>query len=100
MVKAFIVTQGAEGSVIYSGGKTLPIPNAKPHAVVDPTGCGDAYRAGLLYGIGHGWDWSTTGRLASLMGAIKIASRGGQNHQVTRAEIGARFKEAFGTSIW
>jgi len=100
MVKAFIVTQGAEGSVIHSAGETLHIPSAKPEAVVDPTGCGDAYRAGLLYGIGHGWDWPTTGRLASLMGAIKIASRGGQNHQITRAEIGALFKEAFGTSIW
>ena len=100
MVKAFIVTQGAEGSVIHSAGEALHIPSAKPEAVVDPTGCGDAYRAGLLYGIGHGWDWPTTGRLASLMGAIKIASRGGQNHQITRAEIGALFKEAFGTSIW
>jgi adenosine kinase len=100
MVKAFIVTQGAEGSLIYSGGKTLHIPSANPLAVLDPTGCGDAYRAGLMYGIGHGWDWPTTGRLASLMGAIKIASRGGQNHQIARAEVGARFKEAFGTSIW
>jgi len=100
MVKAFIVTQGAEGSVIHSAGEALHIPSAKPEAVVDPTGCGDAYRAGLLYGIGHGWDWPTTGRLASLMGAIKIASRGGQNHQITRAEIGALFKEAFSTSIW
>jgi adenosine kinase len=100
MVKAFIVTQGAEGSLIHSDGKTLTIPSTKPRAVLDPTGCGDAYRAGLLYGIGHNWDWPTTGRLASLMGAIKIASRGGQNHQITRDEVGARFKEAFGTSIW
>jgi adenosine kinase len=100
MVKALIVTQGAEGSQIYTDGKTIDIPSAKPQAVLDPTGCGDAYRAGLLYGIGHAWDWPTTGRLASLMGAIKIASRGGQNHQITREEVGARFKEAFGTSIW
>jgi adenosine kinase len=100
MVKAFIVTQGAEGSLIHAGGETHRIPSAKPQAVLDPTGCGDAYRAGLLYGIGHAWDWPTTGRLASLMGAIKIASRGGQNHQVTRDEIGAQFKEAFATSIW
>jgi adenosine kinase len=100
MVKALIVTQGAEGSLIHTSGNTLHIPSAKTQAVVDPTGCGDAYRAGLLYGIGHGWDWPSTGRLASLMGAIKIASRGGQNHQVTRDEIGRRYKEAFGTSIW
>ena len=89
-----------EGSLIHLDGKALHIPSAKPEAVLDPTGCGDAYRAGLLYGIGHGWDWPATGRLASLMGAIKIASRGGQNHQITRDEVGARFKEAFGTSIW
>jgi adenosine kinase len=100
MVWALIVTQGAEGSRIYCDGKILQIPSAKPRAVLDPTGCGDAYRAGLLYGIGHGWDWPTTGRLASLMGAIKIASRGGQNHQITRDEVGSRFNEAFGTSIW
>lgn len=100
MVKAFVVTRGAEGSLILAGGATVSIPAAKPAAVVDPTGCGDAYRAGLLYGIGHGWDWPTTGRLASLMGAIKISSRGGQNHQITRTEVGVRFKEAFGTSIW
>jgi adenosine kinase len=100
MVKALIVTQGAEGSLIHAQGETYRIPCAKPDAVLDPTGCGDAYRAGLLYGIGHAWDWPTTGRLASLMGAIKIASRGGQNHQVTRDEIAARFREAFATSIW
>jgi adenosine kinase len=100
MMKAFIVTQGAEGSLIYADGKTNRIPSVKPQAVLDPTGCGDAYRAGLLYGISHAYDWPTTGRLASLLGAVKIASRGGQNHQVTRDEIGTRYREAFGTSIW
>ena len=99
-VQALIVTQGAAGSTIYTGGETLRIPSVKAAAVVDPTGCGDAYRAGLLYGIAQGYDWPTTGRLASLMGAIKIASRGGQNHRLTRDEIGARYREAFGTSIW
>jgi len=62
--------------------------------VVDPTGCGDAYRAGLLYGIASGWDWQTCGRLASTMGAIKIASRGGQNHKPTRAEIEYIYSQA------
>ena len=99
-VQALIVTQGAAGSTIYTGGETLRIPSVKAAAVVDPTGCGDAYRAGLLYGIAQGYDWPTTGRLASLMGAIKIASRGGQNHRLTRDEIGARYREAFGASIW
>jgi adenosine kinase len=99
-VKALIVTLGAQGSLIYSGGRQLEIPCAKPDAVVDPTGCGDAYRAGLLYGIGNGLDWELTGRLASLLGGMKIAQRGGQNHQFTRDEITARFKQNFGTSIW
>jgi adenosine kinase len=68
--------------------------------VVDPTGCGDAFRAGLLYGLASGFDWSTTGRLASLLGSIKIAQRGGQNHRFTRDEIGDRYREAFGSRIW
>ena len=68
--------------------------------MVDPTGCGDAYRAGLLYGLANGLDWPLTGRLASLLGALKIAHRGGQNHHFTRDEIAARFKQNFGTSIW
>jgi adenosine kinase len=100
MVKAMAVTEGADGSVIYVDGAPLRIPSVKATAVLDPTGCGDAYRAGLLYGIAQGLDWTTTGRLASLMGSIKIASRGGQNHQLTRDEIGARYREAFGTAIW
>jgi adenosine kinase len=100
MVKALVVTQGAEGSLIFARGETIRIPSVKPVAVLDPTGCGDAYRAGLLYGITQGYDWPTTGQLASLLGAIKIASRGGQNHVATREEIGVRYRKAFGTSIW
>ena len=86
-VKALIVTLGAKGSVIYAQGQRFEIPCVKADAIVDPTGCGDAYRAGLLYGIARGWDWPTCGRLASVMGAIKIASRGGQNHNPGREEI-------------
>jgi adenosine kinase len=100
LVEALIVTEGADGSVIYVDGTQIRIPSVKPQTVLDPTGCGDAYRAGLLYGIANDFDWPTSGRLASLMGSIKIASRGGQNHQVNRDEIGARYREAFGTSIW
>jgi len=100
MVRAFVVTQGGNGSFIHADGRLHRIPSARPQAVLDPTGCGDAYRAGLLYGIAEGWDWPTTGRLASLMGAVKIASRGGQNHQATKDELGARYREAFGASIW
>ncbi len=99
-VKALIVTRGGEGSHIYADGCRHDIPCVKADAVVDPTGCGDAYRAGLLYGISEGWDWEKTGRLAAVMGAIKIAHRGGQNHRSNRAEIGARYAEAFGTTPW
>jgi adenosine kinase len=99
-VKAMIVTKGADGSEIVAAGETIRIPSVWPEREEDPTGCGDAYRAGLLYGIAHGWDWQKTGRLASLLGSIKIASRGGQNHHFTRDEIAQRFKENFGATVW
>ena len=99
-VKAMIVTRGADGSLIVAGGRTLEIPVVKPEREVDPTGCGDAYRAGLLYGIAHGWDWEKTGRLASLLGSIKIAERGGQNHRFDRESIGASYRGAFGDALW
>ncbi len=100
LVKALIVTMGAGGSVIHTGGQQIVIPCVNAKELLDPTGCGDAFRAGLLYGIAAGLDWPLTGRLASLMGAIKIASRGGQNHHFTRDEIAQRFKESFGNRIW
>jgi adenosine kinase len=99
-VKALVYTQGSEGSVILAGGQRHEIACVQADGVVDPTGCGDAYRAGLLYAISQGWDWPTTGKLGSVMGAIKIAQRGGQNHAATREEIEARFKRAFGYSPW
>jgi adenosine kinase len=99
-VKALVVTLGAKGSVIHAGGKEIEIPCVPPEAVVDPTGCGDAFRAGLLYGIANGLDWQTTGRLASLLGSIKIARRGGQNHEFTRTDIAERYQAAFGARIW
>ncbi|HXW73214.1 MAG TPA: carbohydrate kinase family protein [Steroidobacteraceae bacterium] len=89
-VEALIVTRGAAGSTIYTGAEELTIPAAPARAVVDPTGCGDAYRAGLLHGLLHGLDWLETGRIASLLGAIKIESRGTQNHRFTREEFAAR----------
>ena len=99
-VEAFICTLGAKGSVIHTGGQSHEIPSVPASAVVDPTGCGDAYRAGLLYGIARGWDWPSAGRLASLMGSIKIAHRGAQNHAPTSQEVEARFRQAFGYSPW
>jgi len=99
-VKALIVTLGGEGSVIYADGAKIAIPTAKPAAILDPTGCGDAYRAGLLYGIAHDWDWERTGGLASVMGALKIASRGGQNHVVNRGIVAALYRATFGAELW
>jgi adenosine kinase len=99
-VKALVVTLGARGSTVMTGGRKLEIPPVAAERVVDPTGCGDAYRAGLLYGIAAGLDWPVTGRLASLLGSIKIAQRGGQNHRFTRDEIASRYQEAFGSRPW
>lgn len=95
-VSALIVTRGEQGAEIFTDGKRIDIPCVQADKVVDPTGCGDAFRAGLLYGLTNGMDWTTTGRLASLMGAIKIAYQGGQNHAPTRDEIEDRFQKAYG----
>ena len=95
-VEALIVTCGAAGSMIYAGGRIMTIPSVKPRAIVDPTGCGDAYRAGLIHGLLRGLDWETTGRVASLMGSIKIESRGPQNHDFTPEDFRGRYRHVFG----
>lgn len=95
-VTALIVTRGEQGAEIFTKNQQFEIPCVKADAVVDPTGCGDAFRAGLLFGLTTDMDWPTTGRLASLMGAMKIASQGGQNHAPSVAEIEERFQNAFG----
>jgi adenosine kinase len=95
-VAAYIVTRGAEGSTVHAGGRRIEIPAVRAGAVVDPTGCGDAYRAGLVYGLMRGIDWETTGRIASLMGAIKIATVGTQHHRFTLDEFRDSFHETFG----
>ncbi len=99
-VQALIVTLGGAGSRILAEGRCHEIPSVQAEAVVDPTGCGDAYRSGLLYGIAAGWDWEKVGRLAAVMGAIKIAHRGGQNHRPGRADISDLFAKAFGSTPW
>lgn len=98
-LRALVVTRGGAGSTIFASGREIMIPAVTATSVVDPTGCGDAYRAGLLHGIASGWDWETTGRLASLMGAIKIASRGAQNHAPSVDELRTRYRGAFGQEI-
>ncbi|MBN3725983.1 carbohydrate kinase family protein [Burkholderia sp. Ac-20379] len=98
-VQALIITRGEHGATIRHREGTEQIPVVKAEQIVDPTGCGDAFRGGLLYGIEKGLDWATTGRLASLMGSIKIAHPGPQSYTLSRAEILSRFQTAFGYSI-
>jgi adenosine kinase len=95
-VEALIITLGSKGSKIYTQGECITIPAAKPSAILDPTGCGDAYRAGLLYGLMNELDWEVTGRIASLLGAIKIEHHGTQNHQLNFTDFKQRFHENFG----
>lgn len=98
-LKALIVTKGAKGSVIHADGQTYEIPTGSPSALADPTGCGDAFRAGLIYGLQQGYDWETTGRIASLLGTIKVERPGTQNHSFTMDEFKARFAEEFGREL-
>ena len=99
-VQAYVVTRGGEGSLVYlPGGRRLDVPAVTAEQVVDPTGCGDAYRAGLLFGLMRDMDWETTTRVASLMGAIKIAQVGTQHHRFTPAEFGDRFRGVFGYAL-
>ncbi len=98
-VEALIVTLGEQGAQIHHAGGIEEIPAVKAQQVLDPTGCGDAFRGGLLYGIENKLGWATTGRLASLMGALKIEHQGPQNYAPSRAEINERFKQAFGYDL-
>jgi adenosine kinase len=98
-VRALIVTRGAEGSWIFTGGERLEIPVAVATNVADPTGCGDAYRAGLLFGLERRLDWPTTGRIAALVASIKIAQHGTQQHAFGVEEFAQRFRAAFGYAL-
>ena len=95
-VEGLIITLGSKGAHIFIKDRRIEIPVAAPQRVLDPTGCGDAFRAGLLYGLMNDMDWETTGRIATLMGAVKIETPGTQNYRFTHDEFHARFKESFG----
>jgi adenosine kinase len=99
-VDAFVVTLGGEGSHIHTDGATIHVPAVPAAELVDPTGCGDAYRAGLLYGMSQRWDWQKSGRLASLLGSMKIGSRGGQNHALNREAIASIYSKQFRSHLW
>ena len=96
---AVIVTHGGDGAVLYADGSTTTIEPIKVDDVVDPTGCGDAHRAGLLYGLTNGWSFADACRLANVMGGIKIASRGPQNHRPGREDINAMLQQHYGLSL-
>ena len=96
-VQAYIITRGPQGSEIHrSGHPMLQIPAASAIRVVDPTGCGDAFRAGLIYGLMNGFDLPTTGRIASLMGALKIENLGPQNQRFDIDDFAVQFRQQFG----
>ena len=98
-VKAAIVTRGGEGSIIHTNGNSVEIPAVKASSVKDPTGCGDAYRGGLIYGLMNNLDWEVTGRIAALMGAIKVAHNGTQNHTFSLSEFKDQYKKEFGQTF-
>lgn len=95
LVDALIVTRGGEGSVVYTDGDEIEIPTVNVDQAIDPTGCGDAYRAGLLLGLEKGWDWQTSGRVGSLIGAIKVQQEGTQNHQFSIDEFAQQYENHF-----
>ncbi len=99
-VKALVITRGAEGSILYEQGTESMIAAAPIAQAVDPTGCGDAYRAGLLYGLSLGWSWYDAACLGSVLGAIKIERPGAQNHRIDRAQVAERFAKSYGRAPW
>lgn len=99
-VDAMIVTRGADGSILHHAGRREVIPAAPIATAVDPTGCGDAFRGGLLHGLATGLGWPVAARLGSVLGAMKIERRGPQNHEVDRDRVARRYREAYGASPW
>lgn len=99
-VQALIVTRGAAGSQVWTDGHCTTVAAAPISQAVDPTGCGDAYRGGLLYGLAQGWGWLRCAQLGSVMGAIKIEQQGAQNHRIEREAVALRHEQAFGERPW
>jgi adenosine kinase len=98
-VKAYIATRGPKGAVIHAEGKVHDVPPAHERRVTDPTGCGDAFRAGLIFGIEKGCDWLTIGRIGNLMGALKVEHPGTQNQRFDYDEFAEQFKQQFGYAL-
>jgi adenosine kinase len=98
-VRAYITTRGPRGSQIFCEGRMHEIPPAREREIVDPTGCGDAYRAGLILGLMRGYDLPTCGRMASLMGALKVGHAGTQNQFFSYDEFAAEYRGQFGHAL-
>ena len=98
-MKAYITTRGPQGAEIHADGQTYKIPPAHERRVTDPTGCGDAFRAGLIFGIEKGYDWMTIGRMGNLMGALKVEHPGTQNQRFDYAEFAEQFRQQFGYAL-
>ncbi len=98
-VKAYIVTRGPHGSLIHTPDKAFDVPPAHERRITDPTGCGDAFRAGLIFGITKGYDWMTIGRMGNLMGALKVEHPGTQNQRFDYAEFAEQFRQQFGYAL-
>jgi len=99
-VKALVITRGGEGCQVWQDGGCTTVAAAPIAEARDPTGCGDAFRGGLLYGLAEGWDWVRACRLGSVMGAIKIEHQGAQNHVISREQVADRHSHAFGVRPW
>jgi adenosine kinase len=98
-VKAYIATRGPHGALIHAEGKTYDVPPAHERRITDPTGCGDAFRAGLIFGIEKGYDWMTIGRMGNLMGALKVEHPGTQNQRFDHREFSEQFRQQFGYAL-
>ncbi len=95
-LRAAVVTRGPHGATLYENGSQADIPPVPANDPVDPTGCGDAHRAGLLYGLVEGWALRDACCLANIMGSFKIGARGPQNHQPTRLDIATALQSNYG----
>ena len=96
-VHSVVVTKGALGCDVYEQEKHIHVPGLQAAAVVDPTGCGDAFRGGLLWALEQGWTMADACKLGNVLGACKIASAGPQNYSLNRDEALRRFQSAYGT---
>src|SRR5690606_11001692 len=98
-MQCVVVTHGAEGAMVYEQGDVTTVQAVQAAAVVDPTGCGDAHRAGLLYGLTRGWNLPDACKLGNVMGSLKVASKGPQNHRPTREHIDVMLREHYGIGL-